>query len=474
MSKAPFQQAALGALAAARRAGGPVLACHRFTLPPADNLTLIEMAEGESFRFYWERPKDEFSLAAGGKAMVFSAEGPQRFQRLAREVTHALENSPAGEALLPEAPGPYALGGFSFFPNNPQAGWEGFPPALMVIPEWMVVRQGGQAWGVVCLPARPGANADDLARGLEELAEKTQRLQARAASGVPVFSPEIPPPVFRREGDLEGHRHWLDMMQQGLEAIRKKEVDKVVLARAVELAGSGALSPFGLLRRLRPAYPNCFHFLVDPGQGLVFLGASPERLVRVRPTGGGSVARLGALAGTAPRGEEPNADELLGLRLLSSQKELWEHQLVVNAVKAAVSPYRGDLDAPERPGLLRLNNVQHLYTPFTLKTAQPLPVLELLGRLHPTPAVGGHPTQRALELIGLLERFQRGWYAGPVGWMTAQGAAEFAVALRSGTIGPGRARLFTGAGIVSGSDPETEYFETQLKLQPLLDAMPLG
>jgi menaquinone-specific isochorismate synthase len=149
-----------------------------------------------------------------------------------------------------------------------------------------------------------------------------------------------------------------------------------------------------------------------------------------------------------------------------------------------VRPLGGALEFPEAPRLVKLTNVQHLYTPITLRPAGPLSLIALLGRLHPTPAVGGHPRPEALALIQAEEGFDRGWYAGPLGWIDARGEGEFAVALRSGALRSaapgsgetgcgknGRARLFTGAGIVADSDPEMEYFETQLKLQPMLNAL---
>jgi isochorismate synthase len=206
--------------------------------------------------------------------------------------------------------------------------------------------------------------------------------------------------------------------------------------------------------------------------GGVFLGASPERLVRLH----GGLLATSCLAGSIGRGADADADQALGARLLSSAKDLTEHAVVSEMLAESLAPICESLEVAPQPGLLRLSNVQHLYTPIhgtlALRPDGTRPcILDLVARLHPTPAVGGYPRSEALALIRRLEQLDRGWYAGPVGWLDHYGEGEFAVAIRSALLRAGEANLFAGCGIVGNSDPESEYRESCLKLKAMLGAL---
>lgn len=203
-------------------------------------------------------------------------------------------------------------------------------------------------------------------------------------------------------------------------------------------------------------------YLVD---GLV--GASPELLIRRL---GDSVTSL-ALAGSARRDPDPVVDDQLGSELLASSKDLHEHSLASESVERVLLQVCLSLRRPGQPGLLKLANVQHLATSFAGVLTQPRDVLELVGMLHPTAAVGGTPTLEAIEMIRALEGMERGRYAGPVGIFDSAGNGEFAIALRCAEISGARARLFAGAGLVWGSVPEDELEETRIKLQAMLSAL---
>jgi isochorismate synthase len=449
----------------ARESGEPVVVSCVAAANGAEPLAALEAMPPDGFRFAWERPKDGFALTAGGAARRFVAQGARRFHEMSERVGTALRSAITGGPAAAELPAPFVLGGFSFFDQLDETQWPGFGPAQLVIPRWMKLHTRRGAHTV--LSAAVGGDDDPAAAaaGLHRLGET---LATAAATATVAGRPDPPsaPSRLQRADEVEGHRHWLEMVRHALERIRAGGLTKVVLARAVELAG-GLPSPFRMLRALRAAYPDCFAFLMDPGAGHTFLGATPERLARIVE----GTIKLGALAGTAPRGGRIDADEAIGRRLLASEKERQEHDIVVQAILDAVRPLGGALDVPDQPRLVKLTNVQHLYTPVSVRPREPVSLISLLARLHPTPAVGGHPRSEALDLIRREERFDRGWYAGPVGWMDAQGGGEFAVGLRSGLLGAGRARLFAGNGIVAGADPESEYFETQLKLQPMLSAL---
>ena len=249
--------------------------------------------------------------------------------------------------------------------------------------------------------------------------------------------------------------------------IAEGRFEKIVLARRQELAAPGALHPLRVLNGLRQRFPDCYAFSFANGRGQSFIGASPERLLRV------DSGRLltEALAGSAARGSSASEDAALGNTLLSDEKELREHRHVIASIERRLAPLGLQLDHANRPGLKRLANVQHLHTPVSAVLPAGVRLLDVLARLHPTPAVGGTPRAAACAQIRELEGFPRGLYAGPVGWIDHRGGGEFFVGIRSALIDGARARVYAGGGIVAGSVPEREFAETELKFKALLDAL---
>lgn len=255
---------------------------------------------------------------------------------------------------------------------------------------------------------------------------------------------------------------WLEAVASALDVIESGQADKVVLARDHALWSKHPFDPQLILHRLHTHFPECFTFLVD---GLV--GASPELLVRLE---GLSVASR-VLAGSAPRGGDDGEDDLLGKQLLASDKNQKEHGFAAASVGQVLGAVCSTLERPATPELLKLENVQHLATPFSGSLDARRHIVDLVGALHPTAAVGGTPPERALALIRSLEKMERGRYAGPVGYFDGEGDGEFAIALRCAELSGARARLFAGGGIVSGSVPEDELEETRLKLRAMLSVL---
>jgi menaquinone-specific isochorismate synthase len=255
---------------------------------------------------------------------------------------------------------------------------------------------------------------------------------------------------------------WLEAVGAVIGLIEAAAVKKVVLARDHALWSKEPFDPYRVLQRLHLRFPECFLFLIE---GLV--GASPELLIR---KSGRQISAV-TLAGTAARGDSPETDALLAKELATSEKTRVEHRLAADTVREVLSSYCSDLSSPLEPELLRLDNVQHLATPFSGRLDENLHVLDLVSALHPTPAVGGVPTAEALEVISSLESMDRNRYAGPIGFFRADGDGEFAIALRCAELTGARARLFAGNGIVAGSVPEEELEETRLKLAAMLSAL---
>jgi len=264
---------------------------------------------------------------------------------------------------------------------------------------------------------------------------------------------------------------WCELVARATKAMRDAEetggnqagLSKVVLAREVLVEADVPFDRAVVLDRLRRSYPGCFLFHVDG-----FLGASPELLV----SRSGDVVRAQPMAGTAPRGGDPAADARLAASLLASPTYRHEHQITIDMVFDTLIGWCSYLDYEPEPSVVGVANVQHLATMVEGRLSQPAPsVLELVAALHPTPAVNGWPRDEARSWIEAHEGFDRGRYAGTVGWVDAQGNGTFAVSIRCADVAGTTARLVAGNGIVADSDPDTELAETQVKLQAMLGAL---
>jgi isochorismate synthase len=256
---------------------------------------------------------------------------------------------------------------------------------------------------------------------------------------------------------------WQHAIAAARDHIRAGTLDKVVLARELVVEATESIDVVGVLARLRSAFASSFVYSVD---GLV--GASPELLVSRT----GDVVRSHPLAGTAPRSGDPAVDARLASSLVASTKDQLEHRLTIAMVHDTLLPWCSYLDEEAEPSIVAVANVQHLGTLVEGRLSKPLPsVLDLVGALHPTPAVGGFPRDTALEMIDELEDLDRGRYAGPVGWVDAVGNGRWAVALRCAQIDGSTARLYAGVGVVRDSDVDAELAETQAKFAAMLGAL---
>jgi isochorismate synthase len=268
-----------------------------------------------------------------------------------------------------------------------------------------------------------------------------------------------------------GPEPYVELVQRALARIRAGAFDKVVVARAVHVTAGPAIDPVAWLVALRERFPSCTLFAVGEGDA-VFLGASPELLVRVR----GQHVETAALAGTAPRGASQAADRALGEALCDSRKNGDEHAIVVRHLQGVLAACCDDVEVAAEPRLLKTRTVQHLCTELRARRrpGAPVSLLELASRLHPTPAVGGAPREAALAWLAEHESVERGWFAGPVGFLQSNGDGEFQVALRSALVRGRSATAWAGAGIVARSEPRAEFTETELKLRTVLGPLLWG
>ena len=300
-------------------------------------------------------------------------------------------------------------------------------------------------------------------------------------SGDPPLAPFAPRPVrpatipHEAFTDLQlvprpATERYADAVGAAVARIRAGDLRKVVLARQLEVGAGRSLDAALLATRLRSVEPDAFTFVAPTAAG-VLVGASPELLVSRRGFRVGS----NPLAGSAPRSGDREEDRHNAHELETSEKNREEHAIVVEAVADTLGPLCEELTWDPEPVLLPTANVWHLSTRFAGTLRDPAPdALQLVAALHPTPAVCGSPQVPALAAIAELEPFDRGSYAGPVGWVDAEGDGDWAIALRCAAIDGERATLFAGAGIVAGSEPQAEVDETERKFRAFLDSLRWG
>jgi menaquinone-specific isochorismate synthase len=369
----------------------------------------------------------------GEAARLTTAGRPRSGEELAADVAGVLAAMTVRDDVGVPGSGPVAVASLVFDPAA--------TGSVVVVPKVVLGRREGRSWLTLVTP--PG--------GVEV---PTLRRRPTAAA-VPVRA--------RVSGAVPPEEDWADAVAAAVRHLRAGDLDKVVLARALDVDADDVLDPRVLAARLAERFPGCFTYVCD---GLV--GASPELLVRRM----GRHAESLVLAGSVRRGGTAEEDDTLAAGLARSDKDRFEHRLAAESVVTALRAAATEVDADPEPQLLRLPNITHLATHVDAwLPARPPSALALAGRLHPTAAVGGTPSADALGLIRRLEAAPRGRYAGPVGWVDARGDGEFALALRCAQLSGARARLWAGAGIVADSDPAAEVAETAVKLDAALAAI---
>ena len=313
----------------------------------------------------------------------------------------------------------------------------------------------------LALTARLTADADPA-----ELADRRVELAARLLAGGRSATEAAPRPTSVVRFDVPDAEQWRRAVAAAVAGIRRGELTKVVLARQVVLHADRPFAVPDAVDRLVAANPGGAVFAARFG-GRWFLGGTPECLVRVAD--GRVVAH--SLAGSVARGATASADAAHTRSLLDNVKTRHEQGVVTDFVTGVLAELCTGVDTAVRPGVMRLGNVAHLVSTVTATARPDAGLLDLVERLHPTPAVGGYPRPAALRWLARSEPFDRGWYAAPVGWLDAVEDGEMAVAIRSALVSGDRAALFAGCGVVEGSTPDEEYAETELKLRPMLDAL---
>ncbi len=458
-------------------------------------------------RGFWER-NGRWSAWAGatvrlqvprGREAPFSElreRGDALFRRLAggdpardgRRPAEGGAAGPARDAADREAAGrtrPRMYGGFAFDPTRRVDGGDDgetggtpgapsppdLPGGLFVLPAVELRGEDGELRLAVTVAAPSGTDAAEARaaadRALARVRAVVEALPAGPDGGA--NGGRDRGPSVREIRRVPGREAWDRMVEVALEEVAAGRLEKVVAARCLELALDRPVDAVDVLLALRGGGEGTFPYLLEPVAGSFLVGAAPEIVASRR----GRRFRATAVAGTVREGADPAESERLARRLLSSDKDRREHRIGVRDMREALLEVAGVAEVDQVPSVLRLQGMQHLSTRLTARLAEDLHVLELLATLHPTAAVNGRPRQAALAYLRRREPFDRGWYAGPVGWFDAAGDGAFAPALRSVTAEGRRARVCAGAGLVEGSRPAAEWDETGVKLRPALRALGL-
>jgi isochorismate synthase len=430
------------------------------TVPAVDPIALARAALAAGLETAaWLRPSDDLAIVGIGRAWATEPAGPDRFREAEAGWTALTED--LRKADRPGPSGPLLLGGLGFGgrPTEDRGPWRAYPPASLVLPALTLVMAGGEASLSAAVPVDADAAAigalEATWSGLVAGLAPERVVTSRACSIVRAAS----------QPDRAGWDRLVGLMAG---AVGRGRLDKVVLARRVSLELAAPPDLATVLGALAAGAPESATFLFGR-DGRAFVGATPERLARVD----GHAFRTVAIAGSTRRGADAAEDADLGAALLASDKDREEHAIVVDDLRTRLAPLARELRVAEAPGLLRLRDVTHLITPIEGTLEERAGLLSLAGSLHPTPAVGGAPVDAALAMIAEHEGFDRGWYAGPVGWVAPDGDGELMVALRSGLVDGPRVTLFAGCGIVADSDPAREWAESRMKLRPMLSALGL-
>ncbi|MET3697156.1 isochorismate synthase [Bacillus oleivorans] len=410
-------------------------------------------------RFFWKNADDTLQLVGLGSAFsILSNEDHGRFAHVEEEWTKFKGRVVSDNKGKIEGAGPVLLGGFSFDPKKREAGiWSSFPNAQFFVPKFLLtIHNHKDVYLSVTFACKP-YDEESIVKGVN------QELEMLLSDARKSFENTRPLLVSKEEIAPD---QWKASVSSAIDALKNKELEKVVLARKIKLTFEQELDVTSILQTLDQEQKDSFVFSFD-WQGASFLGATPERLVRKK----GDLAQSTCLAGSIGVGQSDDETAELGKWLLKDEKNTVEHNYVVQQITKTFENLCLEVQVDEKPKVLKMRDIQHLYTGIRGKVLHHVSLLDFVESLHPTPALGGTPRNKALQVIRDLEQMDRGFYAAPIGWCDFEDNGEFVVGLRSGLIQDHKATLFAGCGVVENSVPEKEYEETRIKFRPMLSAL---
>jgi menaquinone-specific isochorismate synthase len=421
---------------------------------------LDAIAQPNQFHFYWENQSQKVGVIGYGKVRSLTVDSPDRFIKAQQFISDCFQKTIRIGDFCLSGSEPHLFCSFTFF-NSGRSQDICFSPATIFLPRFQIVKRQDRCILVINFAVdknhRKNFNLEKIRSQIKSVNwQDIESLSNNHESHKKLME----------EAEIFTNYNFKLSVVSALNAIQENHFSKLVLAHALNVISPTSFNLIQSLNHLRHCHPDCYTFSLSNGKGYYFIGASPERLISIQ----NQQLVTDALAGSAPRGKTAAEDTWLAQSLLRSEKEKREHQAVSEFItqrlcQLGLNPQR----SPRK--LLKLSNIQHLWTPIYAQVPPHLHPLEIVSHLHPTPAVAGVPTDVACEQIRHYESFDRSLYAAPLGWIDYHGNSEFIVGIRSALIEGKKARLYAGAGIVAGSDPNKELAEIQLKFQALLNAL---
>ncbi|MCB0282810.1 MAG: isochorismate synthase [Calditrichae bacterium] len=418
---------------------------------PLENLDLIKWLkhQTEEIKTYWRDRQGKFEMAGLGEADVISGSLMPDYRALFLRLEEYLQNT---EQLV------RYYGGMRFNKkHSSDFKWQAFTSYRFIVPKFEIFRRGSKTLFACNILVRTGEN-------IAKLIEKTRRELSEINFEYSLKEGTWPSLVSRR--DFPDYDGWKNNISAALEAFKNGSLNKIVLARRTSLRFAETLDPIELLWRLRLNNHRAYYFCFQPKNDIAFIGGTPEQLY-YREEGS---LHTEAVAGTRRRGKSSAEDQVLENELLNCEKDIREHRFVVDSIYSALKELCKKIVKQDKISILKLSRLQHLLMQFKGTLNENIQDPDILEKIHPTPAVGGVPSEKAMNAIEKIENFDRGWYAGPVGWIS-RNKAEFAVAIRSGLVYENELFLYSGAGIVEGSNAENEWEEIENKIAGFMNAL---
>lgn len=440
------------------------------SLGDIDPWTLLPALQADGARLMaWSSPQQHTSFVAVGAVTEHRPEGTERFTQASawwQPISASLETRDlAGREIVSAAPACLAAFAFRDDPDRSDE-WAAWGDGALCVPEILIwtTKEGSLAVFTI------DTERDTVESRLPLLRHRLSDWMGRT----PDPNLAAPPSAVLVESKAsDAWEQWRARVEAAKATMALGDLQKVVLARAqaYQPADAHLFDPLATALALRDRQVDSTTFLIRRKDGQAFLGSSPEILVRLAD----KMVNTVALAGTRKRDPSSGCkDAALGAALLDSEKDRYEQRLVASAISEALAPAVIELTVADVPEVVRHPDVQHLRTAIQGRLANDTSIFELVDRLHPTPAVGGLPRESALAWLDDNERLDRGWYAGPIGWIGDKGNGEFVVAIRSVLMAEGHASAFTGCGLVASSNPADEWEESQVKLQTVRQGLTAG
>ena len=406
--------------------------------------------------FYFEQPEIQFKIFAVDEILDITESGDGRFAITDKKLKGWKDKIVSNRENFACAKIPLFVGGMKFMVEHPDNEWKDFQDSTWFVPAIMFFNNGNDNLLVLNFLHNPKKPVEQLVNHFKTKLENIFRQKSN--------SPASLPHIRKIAGDTpKDKKKWKGMIYEALERIEERKIQKVVLARKVTLFLSAEPGFEGIINSLKGNYPGCSIFIFRKNNS-TFFGATPETLGRFK----GNIVEFDALAGSAPRGKDEKEDNEFEKMLLSSEKDIAEHNFVVEHIKESLSGFSNEIEIHNGLSVKKLSNIQHLHTFITAKPENDFSIFNLLKELYPTPAICGSPKEAALHVIKKSETFRRGLYSGIIGFFNFDNEGEFVVALRSAISAGTKVVAYAGSGIVHNSDPGSEFSETELKLKPVM------